>query len=120
MAPTVGIFGLSVAGQIQERRFVAFPPQMTGAGIYVAVGDYHGDKVRDVIVTPGPGVAPRMNLFSGKTLPTTTGSTLAPTWSLAVMPTSYRGGLSIQPVPKDRGNPWAVEWDDLQVVLGPR
>ena len=117
--PTVAIYDLSAADKIEERRrFYPFPSTMTAPGLFVAVGDYNGDHVRDLIVTPGAGVAPRMNIFSGKVLFTHSGLAEAPTWSIPVKPTSYRGGLSIIPVPKNGGNPGAVEWDDLRVVLG--
>ncbi|HEX3150272.1 MAG TPA: hypothetical protein VHR66_19505 [Gemmataceae bacterium] len=119
--PTVAIYDLSAADQIEERRrYYPFPSTMTSPGLFIAVGDYNGDHIRDVIVTPGPGVAPRMNIFSGKGLLTRSGLTETPTWSIPVKPTSYRGGLAIIPIPKNGGNPGSVEWDDLRVVLGPK
>jgi hypothetical protein len=120
MAPTIGIYRLN-GGLIEElRRFNAYPPTMTSAGLFVAIGDYNGDKVRDLIVSPGSGVAPKVNIFSGVGLLTHTGPTEKAKWSLLVSPTTNRAGVGVVPVPKTGGNPFAVEWVTLRYTIGPK
>jgi hypothetical protein len=117
MAPTVGVCEVNGTAVSNLRSFYAFAPTLVSPGVYVAVGDYNGDGVRDIIASTAQGVAPKINIFSGKTIFLSHGLSVAPTWTIAVKPTTYRGGVSVVPVPKNGGNPGAVEWDDLRVVL---
>jgi hypothetical protein len=45
--------------------FYAYEPTFTG-GVRVAVGDYNGDGVPDVITAPGAGRAPEVRVFDGQ------------------------------------------------------
>jgi hypothetical protein len=45
--------------------FYAYEPSFTG-GVRVAVADYNGDGVLDVITAPGPGRAPEVRIFDGQ------------------------------------------------------
>jgi len=119
-SPTVGIYAVSGHQLVSRRKFTAFPPGVSAAGLFVAVGDYNGDHVRDVIVSPGAGTAPKVNIFSGIGLLTRTGLAETPKWSVLVQPINYRGGISVTPVPKNGGNPFSVEWVTLRYNLGPR
>ena len=46
--------------------FYAYSPLFTG-GVRVAVGDINGDGVPDIITGPGPGMAPEVKVFNGRT-----------------------------------------------------
>jgi hypothetical protein len=120
MAPIVGIYSIAGDQVVTRRRFNAYPPTMSKAGLFVAVGDYNGDRVRDVIVSPGAGVAPKVHLFSGVGLMSRTGLAEKPTAVKIVSPATYRGGVAVVPLGKDGGNPFAVEWVDLKYTLGPK
>src|SRR4029077_17736576 len=45
--------------------FFAYEPTFTG-GVRVAVGDYNGDGILDVITAPGAGRAPEVRVFDGQ------------------------------------------------------
>jgi hypothetical protein len=49
------------------REFAPYASGMT-AGVRVAAGDTDGDGYADVIVSPGKGVAPVVNVYSGRLL----------------------------------------------------
>jgi len=69
---TTGAGGPALARIFDGRRGTLlreFAPYASGiAGIRVAAGDTDGDGYADVIVAPGKGVAPVVNVFSGKRL----------------------------------------------------
>jgi uncharacterized protein YkwD len=46
--------------------FVAFDPRFAG-GVRVATGDVTGDGFDDIVAATGPGVAPQVKVFDGKT-----------------------------------------------------
>jgi hypothetical protein len=45
---------------------------------------------------------------------------LNPDWSIAIQPSTNRKGLTVVPVAKNGGNPFAVEWMELRRVFGAR
>src|SRR5438045_2187130 len=46
--------------------FMAYSPSFAG-GVRVAAGDVNGDGLMDVVTAPGPGGAPNVKVFDGKT-----------------------------------------------------
>src|SRR5262249_2395440 len=46
--------------------FFAYDPGFTG-GVRVAIADVNGDGVPDIITGPGPGMAPEIKVFDGRT-----------------------------------------------------
>ena len=118
--PTVGIFSLDGDSIKLRRSFYAYPPTLKVPGIFVAVGDYNGDGVRDVIVSLGSGAAPSVSVFSGTTLFTSSSQTPSPRWKWVVQPASKRNGLRITTIAENGGNPFAVETVDLVYNFGPR
>lgn len=120
MAPMVGIYSFNNGAVDLRRQFMAYPPSFSTAGTYVTIGDYNGDRVRDVIVSAGKGVLPQVRVFSGTTLLQSASTTLDYTWALLGATTSYRGGIRVVPVPKLGGDPFAVEHVTLKYFKGPK
>ena len=79
--------------------FSGYPTAFAG-GVYVAVGDYDGDGINDVIVGSGKGAPAAVYVYSGTTL-----SHLA-TFTPGV---SQTGGLRVRAVPINGGEPGVVE-----------
>ena len=65
--------------------FAAFPPGFTG-GVNVAVGDVNGDGKQDIVVTPGAGGGPVVEVF------TPTGQLEG---SFLALDPAFRGGLTV-------------------------
>ncbi|QEL17321.1 S8 family serine peptidase [Limnoglobus roseus] len=63
-SPTIRV--LDTATGVILKTFVAFEPGFTG-GVRVATGDVNGDGVEDIIAAAGPGAAPWVRIFDGKT-----------------------------------------------------
>jgi len=62
----VGVFdgatGQPFAGPLGS--FVAYPPSFHG-GVFLATADLNGDGKADIVVAPGAGFAPQVEVFSG-------------------------------------------------------
>jgi YD repeat-containing protein len=63
-APLVKVFDART-GQ-EKFQFLAYDPSFTG-GVRVAAADLNGDGLPDIITAPGPGMAPEVKVFDGKT-----------------------------------------------------
>src|SRR6202030_775270 len=63
-APHVKVFD-AVTGQLKFS-FFAFDPRF-GGGVRVATGDVNGDGVDDIICAAGPGGAPVVKVYDGRT-----------------------------------------------------
>jgi len=68
------------------RSFMAFDPDFRG-GLRVAAGDFNGDFIADIVVTPDGGGGPIVKVFDGAT-----GATLA---NFFALDPDFRGGLRI-------------------------
>ncbi|MFO0807997.1 MAG: hypothetical protein U0746_05200 [Gemmataceae bacterium] len=64
-APHIKVFGGNNAQLLYS--FFAYDPSFTG-GVYVAVGDYNGDGIDDIITGAGAGGGPHIKVFDGTKL----------------------------------------------------
>ncbi len=111
--PTVNVFDGKTYGLLKT--FNAFSTNFKG-GESVAVGDYNGDGVPDIIVGAGPGnFLPIIEVFNGATLFTQATPTIFAT--LLAGPTTYQGGLTVQVAPVNGGDPGFVERDFIGGTL---
>ena len=78
------------------------------SGGSVAIGDYNGDGLRDVIVGAGPGWLPQALVFSGADLFKTTAPQPYLTRTAANNST-FRGGVQVKAAPVNAGNPGFIE-----------
>ena len=63
--PAIAIIN-SQTGEVLES-FFAFAPSFTG-GVFIAVQDFNGDGILDIIAGAGPGGGPEVRIFDGSTL----------------------------------------------------
>ncbi|HYH67909.1 MAG TPA: VCBS repeat-containing protein, partial [Urbifossiella sp.] len=70
----------------EAKSFFAYDPSFRG-GLTVAVGDVTGDGVADIVTGTGPGGAPHVKVFDGRT-----GAEIA---SFFAFDLSFRGGVSV-------------------------
>jgi hypothetical protein len=82
-APHVKVIG---ASGVLELSFFAFDPGFTG-GVHVATADVNGDTIDDIVAGAGPGGAPHVRVFDGRT-----GSELA---SFFAYDPSFRNGVFV-------------------------
>jgi hypothetical protein len=82
--PVVKVFDGATGAE--AKAFFAYDPSFRG-GLTVAVGDVTGDGVADVVTGTGPGGAPHVKVFDGRT-----GAELA---SFFAFDLSFRGGVSV-------------------------
>lgn len=81
--PTVKVF--TPTGTLLKS-FNAFPASFRG-GVRVAAGDINGDQVPDIFCAPGPGMAPLVKIFDGRTF------TLIR--SIMVYAPGFKGGVNV-------------------------
>ncbi len=64
--PHVKVFARVMgSGPLEQRlSFMAFDPGFSG-GVRVAMGDFNGDGIDDVVVAAGPGAGPNVRVFDG-------------------------------------------------------
>ncbi len=80
--------------------FFAFEPTLRN-GVYVAAGEFTGDRKADLVVGAGPGGGPRVSVFSGSLL----GSSAPPRYAdFFVGDPSARGGVSVAAKPGAAGD----------------
>jgi len=82
--PVVKVFDGKTGAE--AKTFFAYDPSFRG-GLTVAVGDVTGDGVADIVTGPGPGGAPHVKVFDGRT-----GAEVA---SFFAFDPSFRGGVSV-------------------------
>ncbi|MGL6076337.1 MAG: choice-of-anchor M domain-containing protein [Fimbriiglobus sp.] len=66
--------------------FFAFDAKFTG-GVTLALGDFNGDTVPDIVVGAGPGGGPHVRIFDGRT-----GSTIR---NLFAFESTFKGGVNV-------------------------
>lgn len=66
--------------------FMAYDPGLTG-GVRVTTGDVNGDRVTDIITVAGPGGAPHVKVFDGRTF--------AEIFSFFAFEPGFTGGLNV-------------------------
>jgi hypothetical protein len=104
--PTVKVFNGNGLGLL--RSFNAFSSSFLG-GVYVSIGDFNGDGIRDIITGAGPGWLPQVAVFSG-----TTTTELA---RFLAYDGGFRGGVRVAAKPLNGGNPGFVE--KMSIWLAP-
>jgi uncharacterized repeat protein (TIGR01451 family) len=82
--PLVRVFDQATGAE--RFRFHAYDPAFLG-GVAVAVGDVNGDGVADVVTAAGPGGAPHVEVFNGRT-----GALL---FSFFAYDPAFRGGVTV-------------------------
>ena len=110
--PTINVFDGESEGLVKT--FYAFSTTFQG-GESVAVGDYNGDGVPDIIVGAGAGIfGPNIYVFNGATLFTQSTPSLLTT--LAAGSQSSRSGVFVETIPVNGGNPGFIERDYIVAV----
>ena len=79
--------------------FFAFEPTLRN-GVYVAAGEFTGDRKADLVVGAGPGGGPRVSIFSGSLL----GQTTQRYADFFAGDPSARGGVSVAAKPGAGGD----------------
>jgi hypothetical protein len=106
----VRVFEFNGTSLAPKSTFLAFPSAVR-TGVFVAVGDFDGNGVRDIIVGAGAGWLPQVAVFQG--------NTLAPISRFLAYDSSYRGGVHVTAKPTDGGNPGFVEKISIWLAPGP-
>jgi hypothetical protein len=83
-APLVNVYNASTGALVTS--FYGLPATFTG-GVRVAVGDVNGDGTDDIICAAGPGAAPQITVYDGKTF--------QPIMSFYGLPVGFTGGCFV-------------------------
>jgi hypothetical protein len=83
-APQVNVYNAATGALVTS--FYGLPASFTG-GVRVAVGDVNGDGTDDIICAAGPGAAPQITVYDGKTF--------QPFMSFYGLPVGFTGGCFV-------------------------
>ena len=87
-APIVRVFDLAT-GAIRGS-FFAFDPLFSG-GVRIAMADFNGDGIQDIVTAAGPGGGPHVRVFNGRNLH----QLLSPIGSFLAYGSSFTGGVYV-------------------------
>ena len=94
--------------------FFAFEPGLRN-GVYVAAGEFTGDRKADLVAGAGPGGGPRVSVFSGSLLAQSAPPRYA---DFFVGDPSARGGVSVAAKPGANGTSTLVTGDGPSATVG--